>query len=166
MLEKLIEALPDSTGQDRNDLAKEIAESNIDLTELFPILEMDSKLSMRFLWLVGDLAEHHPKYLKPYIIKLAELESVIEYPVFKSLPKLWFHCGVDDEEFSRAWDISHRVLKSLECSNNEKHRAIKLLYQLSKKDEVFKEEFLLCLDYIKDVDSVSIRKLIVELTES
>lgn len=160
MLKKLVEALPDSTGQNRKDLALEIVQSNVDLTELFPILEMDTKLAMSFLWFIGDLAEHHPKYLKPYVIKLAELENVIDYPIFKSIPKLWNHCGVDDEEFSFAWDIAVRVLKSQESSNNEKHRAIKLLHQLSKKDEAFKEEFLLCLDYVKDVDSVSIRKLI------
>jgi len=139
--------------------AKEIVSKNIGIDYLYAILEKDNKTSMRGLWLIGDLADHSPAYLKPQLHSLYEIcMKLKEIEINASFAKFWFLCGVPEEDEVEALNLLFKWLNSPKTNVTTKSRALFALNKMTDKYSDIIPEFISIVENQLDRNSIDFRK--------
>jgi hypothetical protein len=138
--------LPQSTGADREKWAEVILENNFKILELSKLIESDTKVASRFLWLLTGLGMLHAPTLfqaLPYLWE--QSRHVTHVDMKKSFANYWRFCGVPAENEAEAIDLLFHWLQSAETNVTIKSRALFVLYDLTAKYPELKNELQLCI---------------------
>lgn len=127
-------SLPDSNGNERKEWAEDIVDNNRDLKQLSELLFSDRKVATRFAWMLTDVAEYNPSYLREYLPYLFEISDTVYHFDFKpSFANYWRYCGVSWRHEAHAINLLFQWLESSGTSVTIKSRSLLVLLDLVKK---------------------------------
>ena len=139
--------LPGSTGADRASWAKFIVEEDIDIQGLFPLLNLDGKIALRFQWLLSDIGLCLPERLLNVLPDLLEFGKTIRDFDFQfSFATYWSIAGIPEENEAEAVELLISLLQSSKTNVTIKSRALKAILPLTEKYPDLKSELIPVLE--------------------
>lgn len=151
---ELLAGLAGSTGAERVAWAKQIANCDMDLKELLPLLYADKKTAYRFSWMLSDVGIAYPQKLfseLPGIFERRKETDILNFE--QQFVKYWRLCGVPEENKGEAIDMMFRMLTDPKESVHIKTVALDVLYELTKEYPELKNELRLCIEETKEEQS-------------
>lgn len=137
----------------------QIAESDVDMTTLAPLLFADKKTAYRFSWLLSDIGEADAGKLFDVLSYAFEQRNKTEIPGFEQqFAKYWRIGGVPEEDKGMAIDMMFGWLVDTKVGVHIKSVSLEVLYDLTKEYPELKNELKLCLEDQLDKNTDSFKK--------
>lgn len=156
--------LAGSTFANRRYWAGQIADNDIDLEALLPLLFADRKTAYRFSWLLSDIGEAAPEKLFKVLPYIFSKRHEVDVPEFEQqFVKYWRICGVPEEDKGISIDMMFRWLTDPATTVHIKTISLTMLYKLTKEYPELKNELRLCLETEAEHNSVSFKKKAKEI---
>lgn len=142
----LADKLLGSTMQQRKDWAQTLIKNNIDLKDLFPLLQHEHKIAIRFLWFLTEVGALDPQRLHNTLPALyAHCESL--NPKYQqSFVSYWLIAGIPPEQEVVAVERCFSWLRSAATNTTIKSRCMWLLQRLIPKYPDLKNELRLSIE--------------------
>lgn len=160
----LIDQLATSLKEDNSDecrkkWARYIIKNKIELTDLVGLLDHEMPVSMRFIWLVGDLCEHAPNVARPSVIYFYSKRNQIKFANFnRSLAKMFWLAGIPEEIEGAAIDEMFKWLLDPKVGVSAKNYSLSALLDLTNKYPEVKNELKIVIEDQLDKNSSSFEK--------
>lgn len=163
-IEHLKSNLPTSDAMLRQKWANRIISEDIDIIGLSVLLKEDSKITIRFAWLLTEIGEINPEKLHAALPSLLRQSYKINHFKFQeSFANYWRFAGVPIEDEANAISLLFEWLNADNTSVTIKSRAVFVLVDLAQKYPELKVELKICLEnqigkysasYSKRIDNV------------
>lgn len=152
-------SLPESTSAKRKIWAAAIVEKGLDIKTFSKLMWCENRIASRFLWLLSEIGEiDADKLLKalPFLLELSDEITHLDFK--KSFATFWLIAGVPLENEARAIDLLFGWLQSPDTNVTTKSRALKVLFNITKKYPELSNELKLCLEAQVDANTKDFRK--------
>lgn len=144
---ELLSELPKSNQATRIELAQIIVNEQHDILYLSNILFEDSKVALRFLWLLSDIAEYDATFLFPSLSSLFALRHQNpSVDISEAFPKYWNLCGFPKKDKGVALDLILKLIDSNKINATIKSRSLDALTKLYQEYPEVKNEVISILE--------------------
>ncbi len=159
LYEELLAKLATSDGADRRSWGRMIAEQDVDMERLMPLLFTEKKTAQRFAWLLSDIG----------IAGAGKLFNVLSFAFAKrhetAIPgfeqqfvKYWRIAGVPEQDKGQAIDLMFNLLTDPTVGPHIKSVSAEMLHSLTKEYPDLVNELKLCLEQELDKNTDAFRK--------
>ncbi len=156
---QLIRDIGKSTGADRQQWAEFIILNDIPLEELVDILYMNTDISTRFAWLLGDICQMDAKRVRGIIPQMVQDRPLIKIKNFhRTIAKSFQYAGVPETIEGEAIDLMVNWLLDPKIIVSTKNHALFALNQLRQKYPTLKIELQAILEDQLDKNSLAFKK--------
>ena len=159
LYEELQAKLATSDGADRRNWGRMIAEHDVDMEELLPLLFAERKTAQRFAWLLSDIGEANAEKLFSVLSYAFEKRHETDIPGFEQqFVKYWRIAGVPEQDKGMAIDLMFNLLADPKVGPHIKSVSAEVLYSLTKEYPDLVNELTLCLEHELDKNTGTFRK--------
>lgn len=160
----LIEELPNSSDDQRQEFAKFIIQQSIDLSALNKLLFEEKSIALKYSWLLSNIGIESPTYLYNFLSELLALSKKVSSFDFElSMINYWRIAGIPPSDEGYALTKLFDWTLSSSTNSTMKDRAFKCLIQLYEKHPHIKGELIHCLESQKDLYSKSFRSKVEKM---
>lgn len=159
LYEELHAKLATSDGADRRSWGRLIAEHDVDIEELMPLLFAERKTAQRFAWLLSDIGIASAEKLFSVLSYAFEKRHETEILDFEQqFVKYWRIAGVPWQDKGMAIDLMFALLTGPKVGPHIKSVSAEVLYSLTKEYPDLVNELKLCLEQELDKNTDAFRK--------
>lgn len=151
-------------GKAFHQLACEMIQNPVMITESLPILTLNTKMSMHYTWLIGGILDLQPDLIRdhvPYFYQHLAHANFKNYD--RSIAKLFYLAGIPENLKGEAIDQLFSWLNSTEISVSTKHYSALALCKVCLEIPDLKPELILVLSEQQFRNKVSFEKLAAKL---
>ena len=159
LYEELHAKLATSDGADRRNWGRLVAEHDIDMEGLVPLLFAERKTAQRFVWLLSDIGIANAEKLFSVLSYAFEKRHETEIPDFEQqFVKYWRIAGVPGQDKGAAIDLMFNLLTNPTVGPHIKSVSVEVLHSLTKEYPDLVNELKLCLEHELDKNTDAFRK--------
>ena len=141
-----------------------IIDHKISLDTLYPILDAEKMVSMRFTWLVGGLCEQAPQIVFPSVIYFYSKRHEVLFPNYdRSLAKMFWLAGVPLEIEGEAIDQMFKWLLDAHITVSTKTYSMYSLHDLTKKYPELRNELKVSLEDQLDKNTANFKRRVLKI---
>lgn len=158
-LSELKEQLPGSNSAQRKSWLKKIAQENIPIDTLAPILLKKRAIALPFSWLLSGIAKSDTEKFNQALPQLYAMRKEVKtFDFEQSFATYWGLAGVPVENEVDAIDLLFKLLQSPHINVTTKSRALIPLAALTQKYPELKNELRECLEVQQNNSTAQFKK--------
>lgn len=149
----------EDSGVSRRTWALYILEKKIPVLELVALLQFDRPVSIRFIWLIGDLCDLDPKTVEPAVPYFYSQLNKVNFPNFdRSLAKMFSLCGIPKANEAEVVDLLFNWILNPSINVSTKNYSLDALLKFSKNYPELINELRLVIEDQLSKNSISFEK--------